>query len=173
MIQPKKALQWLAIAVAVAGAALLRTPDDRPDIDRLQEMYLSEAPQRPPELRESDTFDDLHYKAFVYLQVGPDAYRQMEAFGMPPASWTALELDAVRMGCEQIVRWRGLSPEAPLEGMGIGGFYLLAELFHFTLVGQGVLLDGGPGGTLDAMQMKHSVDGRALTFFNFVKTPTI
>ena len=94
----------------------------------------------------------------------------MEAFGMPPASWTALELDTIRVGCEQIVQWRGLSPEAPLEGMGIGGFYLLAEFFHFTLVGQALLLDGGLGGMLDAMFMKHDVDGRALTFFNLVNS---
>ena len=151
---------------------MLRTPDDRPDIDRLQEMYLSEAPPRPPELRESDVFDDLHYKAFVYLQVGPDAYRQIEAFGMPPASWTALELDAVRLGCEQIVQWRGLSLEAPLEGIGINGFYALAEFFQLERVWQAALI-GGSDEILDAMQMKHAIDGRALTLLNLVKTPAM
>src|SRR5688572_33308287 len=93
----------------------------------------------------------------------------MDALGMPPAGWPELTMDSVRLGCEQILGWRGLSPDRPIEGVGIGGFHSLLRLFHFEQAEQRLV--GGVGGMmLDEMQMKHGVDGREITLFNIVKS---
>lgn len=142
-----------------------------PDFEQLQLAYERHLEQAPPPhgLDVPAAFRYIHYKSFGYLQLGPAVYREGDAFGMPPAEWPELTLDAVRVGCEQILAWRGLSPDSPLEGVGIGGFYSLLRMFHFeraeqTLVGsRGDLM-------LDEMRMKHGVDGREITLFNLVRS---
>jgi len=68
--------------------------------------------------------------------------------------------------------WRGLSPERPLEDVGIDGFYALLQLLHFKLTVQSAF-DGGPGMILDEMQMEHVVDSRTITLYNRVKSTGI
>ena len=69
-------------------------------------------------------------KAARYLEVGPDEYRNTDAFGQP-ATREADELAAIQRGCEQLIECKGLHAESPLVDIGVGGFYALMALFHF------------------------------------------
>jgi hypothetical protein len=137
---------------------------------RLEDRYLKEAPAPPSGLPVPDVFGYLHFKAFVFLTVGPDGYRLIDAFHLPPEHLPASRLDAIRRGCEQIVRWHGVSPHQPLQDIGVSGFYALLRLFHFQTVRQEALATDLPGVVLDKMHMKHVVDGREITLYNKVTT---
>jgi len=60
----------------------------------------------------------------------------------------------------------GITPEDPLRGLGIDGFYALFRLFHFSLVRQSVI--PGEEGMLDRMRMRHMVDGGEVVYYNLV-----
>lgn len=140
------------------------------DFERIEAKYETEAPLPPSGLTPSAVFGYIHFKAFVFLQLGPERHRSIDAFQFPPAEWSEGTLETIRCGCEQIVQWRGLSPELPLEGLDIRGFRGLLQLFHFEAVLQSALALGtGEGYIIDAMQMRHVVDGREITLYNRVK----
>ena len=115
----------------------------------------------------SESFMYLHGKAEQYLEKGVESYRNLDAFEMPPKEWDEEVLDKVRSGMEQIFNLRGHSPESPLEGLGIRGFYALLETFHFELLLQAVV---GQDETtfLDEMHMNHQITGQKLTLYNKV-----
>jgi hypothetical protein len=50
----------------------------------------------------------------MFLLVGPEEYRRSDALGQPPVEWQPSTLEAVTRGCEQILRYRGLTPDRPL-----------------------------------------------------------
>ena len=113
-------------------------------------------------------FGYIHYKAFQYLAVGPRKYRQQDFFHLPPKEWSVEQHESVKRGCEQIIRWRGITPESPLEDIGIGGFYALLHLFHFRLARQSAF-DGGDGAILDRREMQHVVTSEEITLYNRVR----
>jgi hypothetical protein len=135
---------------------------------RLQAEYDDEAPEPPADVVVPDVFWYIHFKAFAFLRAGPDEYRKHDALQRPPANLPATRLDAIKRGCEQILQFRGLSPDRPLEGIGVDGFYALLRLFHFALDQQAAFGTGAIGSLLDQMKMKHVVDGRELTLYNLV-----
>lgn len=135
---------------------------------RLLAEYQNAALEPPVEVVVSDVFWYIHYKAFAFLRAGPDEYRKHDALHLPPAHLPATRLDAIKRGCEQILQFRGVSPDWPLEGIGVDGFYALLRLFHFGTEGHTALGTDTAGVILDEMQMKHLVDGRELTLYNLV-----
>ena len=138
---------------------------------RLEDKYEKEASAPPPGVIVPEVFSYLHFKAFAFLTAGPDEYRLNDAFHLPPQNLPAARLDAIKRGCEQIVQWRGVSAERPLEDIGVDGFYALLRLFHFGTVAQKALATDLPDGiVMDEMQMKHIVDGREITLYNKVTT---
>ena len=108
-------------------------------------------------------------KAARYLEVGPDEYRNTDAFGQP-ATTEADELAAIRRGCEQLIACKGLQAEAPLTDVGVGGFYALMALFHFKMkdrtTAHGHVHDGQKG-ELDTITFEHAVSGMTATVINF------
>jgi hypothetical protein len=140
--------------------------------ERIRTKYEAEAKPPPRNLKVSDVFAYLHYKAFVYLQLGPAEYRKGDYFNLPPEDLPRSRLDVIRSGCEQILLWKGFSAQCPLEGIGIEGFYDLLQLFHFKLAEQAIV-DGGGGKILDEMQMEHVVDSRTITLYNLVEPPSV
>ncbi|NDC76649.1 MAG: hypothetical protein EBZ67_02040 [Chitinophagia bacterium] len=105
-------------------------------------------------------------KAYLFLQMGADAYRSRDAFGEPSTDLDAEDLALIESGCRQMMEGRGLTPEDPLRGLGIHGFYALFRLFHFSLVRQSVM--PGEEGMLDRMRMRHMVDGGEVVYYNLV-----
>ena len=108
-------------------------------------------------------------KAVRYLEVGPEEYRNSDAFGQP-ATTDVDELAAIQRGCEQLIECRGLHAEAPLTDLGVGGFYGLLALFHFKMkdrtTAHGHVHDGQKG-ALDTVTFEHAVSGMTATFLNF------
>lgn len=130
--------------------------------------YRREAPPPPPGIEVPKMFGYIHYKACRYLTVGPAKYRQGDFFHLPPKEWSPEQLELVKRGCEQIVAWRGIAPESPLENIGIDGFYALLHVFHFKLKQQSAF-DGGDGTILDKMEMEHAVTSEEITLHNRVR----
>ena len=135
---------------------------------RLQDAYDDEAPLPSESTDVPDLFWYVHFKAFVFLRVGPDEYRTHDALSLPPADLPATRLDAIKRGCEQILQFRGLRPDRPVESIGVEGFYALLRLFHFRSEQQTALITEVADLVLDEMRMKHIVDGRELTLYNMV-----
>ena len=135
---------------------------------RLKAAYEDEAPGPPPDVDVPDVFWYVHFKAFAFLRVGPDEYRSHDALQQPHENLPAARLHAIQRGCERILQFQGLSPDRPLEGIGVDGFNALLRLFHFALDQQAALETGAIGTVLDQMKMRHVVDGRELTLYNLV-----
>lgn len=108
-------------------------------------------------------------KAARYLEVGPEEYRNTDAFGQPTTT-DADELAAIQRGCEQLIECKGLQAEAPLIDLGVWGFYALLALFHFKMKGRttdhGHTYDGQKG-ALDTITFEHAVSGMTATLINF------
>ena len=108
-------------------------------------------------------------KAARYLEVGPEEYRNTDAFGQP-ATTDAEDLAAIQRGCAQLIECRGLHAEAPLTDLGVGGFYALMALFHFKMKGRTTAhghVHDGQKGALDTITFEHTVSGMTATFLNF------
>jgi len=137
------------------------------DMEMIEHYEVETLP--PPEgVNPPEHFGYIHFKAYKYLKIGPDAYSAQDALGMPPRGALPSLLALVEQGCRQIVDWRGLSPERPLQGLGINGFYRMIEVFHFKLAEQSATF-GDDGSVMDKMTIKHSVTGEQITLYNLVK----
>jgi len=135
---------------------------------RLRAAYEDEAPAPSAAIEVPDVFWYVHFKAFAFLSAGPDEYRSHDALRQPPENLPAARLHAIQRGCERILQFQGLSPDRPIEGIGVDGFYALLRMFHFALDQQVALEIGAIGTILDQMKMRHVVDGRELTLYNLV-----
>ena len=93
----------------------------------------------------ANAFAYIQFKASRFLEVGADEYRLGDALGQPPAEWGPSTIEIVAHGCQQILEGRGRTPDRPLVGLGIPGFYKLLQLFHFK-AGEQLLLGDGPSG---------------------------
>jgi hypothetical protein len=136
--------------------------------ERLQAAYQDEVSPPPTNVAVPDVFWYVHFKSFAFLRTGSDEYRRHDALQQPPENLPATRLHAIEQGCGQILQFQGLSPDRPLEGIGVDGFYALLRLFHFALDEQAAFGTGAIGSILDQMKMKHVVDGRELTLYNLV-----
>ena len=130
-------------------------------MDNMTPEYLS--------LAEDNQFVYLFSKAFLFLKMGPEAYRNQDFFNQPSEDIDAEELELINNGCRQILAGRGFSTDQPLTGLGISGFYALMDLFHFKLRRQSIAgRMEGRRGMLDRMEMQHVMDERLSVLFNFV-----
>jgi len=132
------------------------------------EKYEAEMLPPPPGVEPPENFGYIHFKAYSYLKRGQTAYQRQDAVGMPPENAHPSLLATIEQGCRQIVEWRGITPEKPLQDIGIDGFYQLIKLFHFKVAGQSALF-GDDGTIMDKMVIKHTVSGEELTLYNMVK----
>lgn len=74
--------------------------------------------------------------------------------------------DLIDLAVPQIIDYKGLVFERPLEGLGIGGFYYFMFLFYFERRRQ--LMTRFEGHTMDSMLMKHSITGDEMWLVNKV-----
>ena len=142
--------------------------DSRAYAERLQAAYENDGPRPPMGIEVPEGFWYIHFKAFAFLKTGPEEYRSFDALQQPSENLPAARLQAIKRGCEQILQFRGLSADRPLEGLGVDGFYALLRVFHFVLSLQAARSNGAADTILDRMTMRHCVDGRELTLYNLV-----
>ena len=120
-------------------------------------------------LAEDNQFVYLFSKAFLFLKMGPAAYRRRDFFKQPSEDSSSEEIELINNGCRQILEGRGFSTDQPLTGLGISGFYALMDLLHFKLRRQSIAgRMEGRRGMLDRMEMQHLMDERLSVLFNFV-----
>lgn len=119
---------------------------------------------------EENEFVYLFTKSFLYLRMGPDAYRRQDFFNRPAADTDPSEFGLIEDGCRQLLAGIGFTPDRPLTGLGISGFYALLDMFHFKLRRQSIAgrLQGRPG-MLDRMEMEHVMNGNTCVLFNAVE----
>jgi hypothetical protein len=72
----------------------------------------------------------------------------------------------IDLAVPQIIDYKGLVFERPLEGLGIGGFYYFMFLFYFERRRQ--LMTKFEGYKMDSMLMKHSITGDEMWLVNKV-----
>jgi hypothetical protein len=116
-------------------------------------------------------FPYLFSKAYAYLKLGPEKYRQKDYFKMPPSDLDKDELEAIESGCKQILQGIGFVKEKPFTGLHIRGFNLLLDLMHFESIGrksQSTKIDGKTY-FLDEIKFKHIMDKSEITYFNLVQ----
>lgn len=114
-------------------------------------------------------FPYMFTKAAIYLSVGPEQYSKEDYFKLPKTTDTE-ELEWIKQGCIQLCMGKGLFEGNPFTGLGVSGFYLLMELFHFKSVSRktkrGIFI-GGQRGVLDCITFEHIIDGRPASYYNF------
>lgn len=140
--------------------------------DALSQRYETETSAAPDGFDAPEMYDYVRFKAFVFLTVGPEVYRESDPLGQPPEGWPEFVLEKVRHACQQLLDWRGHTADHPLDGVGVGVFYALMSLFHFSCVEQQAFItEADPGYVYDRMEMRHIVTGEPLVLFNRVPLP--
>jgi hypothetical protein len=114
----------------------------------------------------------LRTKADIYLRRGPDRYREIDAFDMPPKDTSPEMLVVLKHAMEQLSQNIGGTPDEPLSGLGIEGFYLLMTTLHFDLASQRIH-QKTTDSILDEMIMAHRMTGQTIRLFNKVLSPLL
>ena len=97
------------------------------------------------------------------------AYRVQDAFGVSLKGTVPAILVMIEHWCTQILQWRGIESEKPLGSIGISGFYLFMELFHFNVIAQSANFSRDVT-LLDKMKIQHAIKGEELTQYNLIKS---
>ena len=124
---------------------------------------LSEKEQKLVVLYNYDLFRDTCIKL---KEKGVDDCVDDEDFDLKGVKITEDARDLIDLAVPQIINYKGLVFERPLEGLGIGGFYYFMFLFYFERKRQ--LATRFEGHTMDSMLMKHSITGDEMWLVNKV-----
>ncbi len=104
------------------------------------------------------TYGYFRAKAAIYLRKGCAAYRRDDYFHVPREEWTQEELCGIERAFLQVVDWKGLILDAPLENVDLCDLYRIIEVAHFRL--EQLSLEAGD--TVVTLALRHRVDVRAL-----------
>lgn len=102
-------------------------------------------------------FDLFRDKCIKLKEKGIDACVDDKDFDLKGVKITEDARDLIDLAVPQIVNYKGLTFDRPLEGLGIGGFYYFMLIFFFERKRQ--LASRFEGYIIDSMLMKHSVTG--------------
>jgi len=103
-------------------------------------------------------------KARCFLRMAPAAFseRCRTFFDICPAT-----VDKARFALEQLVAGKGFSPEDPLTGIGVEGFYAMITILEYRPVAQCAAFH--EDFILDRMVVSHGVNGEEITLFNRIE----
>jgi hypothetical protein len=107
-------------------------------------------------------------KADSYIKIGPEVYRNEDAFDMPRKEWSDEDLSLIMDGCLQIMKGVGYTAEKPFKNLGVRGFNLLFTMLHFTSVGRKTSRLG-LGRLQDKISFEHAMDKSRVTYYNLVE----
>ena len=124
---------------------------------------LSEKEQKLVAANKYDLFRD---KCIKLKKIGVDACVDDDNFDLKGVRITEDARDLIDLAVPQIINYKGLTFERPLEGLGIGGFYYFMSLFYFDRRRQ--LATRFEGHTMDSMLMKNSITGDEMWLANKV-----
>ena len=124
---------------------------------------LSEKEQKLVAANKYDLFRD---KCIKLKERGVDACVDDDNFNLKEVRFTEDARDLIDLAVPQIIDYKGLIFERPLEGLGIGGFYYFMSIFYFERRRQ--LMTRFEERTMDSMLMKNSITGDELWLVNKV-----
>lgn len=105
-------------------------------------------------------------KCIKLKEKGVDACVDDDDFDLKGVKITEDARDLIDLAVPQIINYKGLTFDRPLEGLGIGGFYYFMFIFYFERKRQ--LASRFEGHTIDSMLMKHSITGDEMWLVNKV-----
>ena len=129
-------------------------------------MEFQDLSEKEQKLVVSYKYDKFRDKCIKLKKKGVDACVNDEDFDLKGVKITEDARDLIDLAVPQIINYKGLTFERPLEGLGIGGFYYFMSLFYFERRRQ--LMTRFEGHTMDSMLMKHSITGDEMWLANKV-----
>ena len=129
-------------------------------------MEFNDLSEKEQKLVVSYKYDLLRDKAIILKKKGVEACSVDDTFNLKGMKITKDARDLIDLAVPQIINYKGLTFDRPLEGLGIGGFYYFMFLFYFERRRQ--LATSFEGHTMDSMLMKHSVTGDEMWLVNKV-----
>ena len=127
-------------------------------------------------LVDSSRFPYIFTKAWLYLELGPEKYREDDAFNQPPADFYEEDLQILANGCKQVLEGIGLTSEKPFTNLDVMGFNALFRLFHFQNVRRKCkhgFIYKDKRGALDCITFEHIMDGSEIVYYNFCEYPSV
>ena len=129
-------------------------------------MDFKELSEKEQKLVVSYKYDSLRDKSIKLKENGIDNCMDDSDFNLKGVKITQDARDLIDLAVPQIIDYKGLVFERPLEGLGIGGFYYFMFLFYFERRRQ--LMTRFEGHTMDSMLMKHSITSDEMWLVNKV-----
>ena len=133
-------------------------------------MEIKDLSEKEQKLVVSYKYDLLRDKAIILQKKGVEACSVDDTFNLKGMKITKDARDLIDLAVPQIINYKGLTFDRPLEGLGIGGFYYFMFLFYFERRRQ--LATSFEGHTMDSMLMKHSITGDEMWLANKVSKIT-
>ena len=129
-------------------------------------MDFKELSEKEQKLVTANKYNLFRDKCIKLKEKGVDACVDDEDFDLKVVKITEDARNLIDLAVPQIIDYKGLVFERPLEGLGIGGFYYFMSLFYFERRRQ--LMTRFEGHTMDSMLMKHSITSDEMWLVNKV-----
>ena len=129
-------------------------------------MDFKELSEKEQKLVTANKYNLFRDKCIKLKEKGVDACVDDDDFDMKGVKITEDARNLIDLAVPQIIDYKGLIFERPLEGLGIGGFYYFMFLFYFERRRQ--LMTRFEGHTMDSMLMKHSITSDEMWLVNKV-----
>ena len=129
-------------------------------------MEFKDLSEKEQKLVAGNKYDLFRDKCIKIKERGVDACVDDDNFNLKEVRFTEDARDLIDLAVPQIIDYKGLIFERPLEGLGIGGFYYFMSIFYFERRRQ--LMTRFEERTMDSMLMKNSITGDELWLVNKV-----
>jgi len=129
-------------------------------------MDFKELSEKEQKLVTANKYNLFRDKCIKLKEKGVDACVDDDDFDLKGVKITEDARNLIDLAVPQIIDYKGLVFERPLEGLGIGGFYYFMFLFYFERRRQ--LMTRFEGHTMDSMLMKHSITSDEMWLVNKV-----
>ena len=131
-----------------------------------QIIELKDLSEKEQELVKTNKYHLLRDKTLKLKEKGTESCKGDDAFDLSDMKITDDARELINNGIQQIIDYRGLTFDRPLENLGIGGFYFFMSIFYLERRRQlGTKFEGY---TMDSMLMKNSVTGDEMWLANKV-----
>lgn len=129
-------------------------------------MDFNELSKKEQKLVTANKYNLFRDQCIKIQEKGIDACVDDKDFDLKGVKITEDARDLIAFAVPQIIDYKGLTFNRPLEGLGVGGFYYFMSLFYFERRRQ--LATRFESYTMDSMLMRHSITGDDMWLVNKV-----
>ena len=133
-------------------------------------MEFKDLSEKEQNLAIANKYDLLRDKAIILQEKGIEVCRHDNNFNFKDIIITKDAINLIKKGLPQIINYKGLSFERPLEGLTIRGFYFLLHLFYFKRSRQ--IAHFFDNYTIDHILIKNTITGDEMWLTNKVSKIT-